>query len=224
MTTLSDACVREFWAAVIPLTIVRFLFALPPPFYVLFRILRKPFTNFLPLHEAEALDAGKDVVEQEGETSDVKLWRTLVLSTVSLVETLLWAGIGGYSFIVNPEDTWNGLRDLLVAATWFYATLRPVIWPTAMTPYDLFSLFTAHFLLGVVILFGRLYDQYVYGIPMPNTLRLTVYIINLVAVASVLILVLNMPMGVPSKRVKKEDIVSCSRVILSIVAADVDCR
>ena len=208
LTDLSYACVRSYWAAVIPLALVGVvLLSSVPPLSNLLRIIHKPLSNFLPVHEAEALSSDeKDVVEDEDPT--VPLWRTLLLSATSLVETLLWVGVGCYSLIVNPEDIWSGVRDLLVAATWFYAALRPIVRPTATAPWDLFSLFVAHFILDIVTFAGHLYDQYVFGLPMPSTIRSTVYIINIVAVGGLLVLVMNMPLGVPSKRVKKEDIVS----------------
>ena len=209
LTTLSDACVRGFWTAVVPTALVGLvILASLPPIHALLSIAQKPFTDFLSLQEAEALNTGEEDVAEGDDEVHVPLWRTLILATISLVETLLWIGVGCYSLIVNPEDTWNGVRDFLVAATWFYATLRPVVWPTATAPSDLLSLFTAHLVLGIVTFFGHLYDRYVYSIPMPGTLRTVVYIINLVAVAGLLVLVLSMPLGIPSKRVNKEDIVS----------------
>ncbi|KAI0697630.1 multidrug resistance-associated ABC transporter [Cerioporus squamosus] len=208
LTTLSDACVRDFWAAIIPTALVGLiLLAAIPPVHALLRFVRKPFTNFLSLREAEVLIAGEEkVVEEDDEAPRVPLWRTLILSTVSLIETLLWLGVGCYSLIVNPEDTWNGVRDFLVAATWFYASLRPVVSPSAAAPPDLLSLFTVHLVLGIVTFFGHLYDSYVYDVPMPTPLRSAVYIINLVAVAGLFLLVLNMPLDIPSKRINKEDI------------------
>lgn len=212
LTDLSGACVRDFWAAVIPLALTGIvLLSSVPPFSILLRIVHKPFKNFLTVHEAEALMyEDKNEGEDQSEDPSIPLWRTLLLSTVSLVETLLWVGVGCYSLIVNPQDTWAGLRDFLVAVTWLYASLRPIIWPTPTAPFDLFCLYAAHFGFGVVTFFGRVYDQYVLGLPMPGPIRSSVYIINIVAVAGLLLLVMNMPLGVPSKRVKKEDIVSHS--------------
>ncbi|RDX45811.1 multidrug resistance-associated ABC transporter [Lentinus brumalis] len=206
LATLSDACVREFWAAVIPTALVGLiLLAAIPPVHALLRRARRPFTNFLSLREAEVLIAGDEIVPED-EDEGVPLWRTLLLSTVALIETLLWVSVGCYSIVVNPEDTWNGVRDFLVAATWFYATLRPVVWPSAIAPADLLSLFTIHLVCGIVTYFGHLYDRYVYDAPMPTPLRSAAYVVNLFAVAGLLILVLNMPLGIPSKRIKKEDI------------------
>ncbi|KAI0657587.1 multidrug resistance-associated ABC transporter [Cubamyces menziesii] len=207
-TSLEDACVRASWAAVLPFVFVGLvLVSLVPPIPALLRFLKKPFTNFLPLPEAEALlyGDGNGGEEREGENV-VPLWRTLILSTVSLIECLLWLGIGCYSLIINPEDTWNGVRDFLIAVTWFYAALRPIVRPTATVPRDLFVLFALHLLLGVVTSIGHVYDHYVYGISLPSLPATAVYAVNLLAVAGAFLVVVNMPLGIPSKHVKKEEI------------------
>ena len=118
LTTLSDACVRGFWAAVIPTAFVAIvLLTSIPPVRALLTIAKRPFSNFLPLHEAEALITGEEHIEEGEEGPVVPLWRTLVLSSVSLVETLLWLGVGCYSLIVDPENTWLGVRDFLTKTT-----------------------------------------------------------------------------------------------------------
>ncbi|KAI0772936.1 multidrug resistance-associated ABC transporter [Trametes elegans] len=206
LDTLSDACVRGFWAAVIPFVFVGLvLVSAIPPVRAALRIAKGPFTNFLPLHEAEALIAEDDTAEEE-EDDVVPLWRTLVLSTVSLIESLLWVGAGSYSLIVNPDDSWNSVHNFLIATTWFYAALRPIIRPTATVPYDLLVLFGLHLLFGFVTFFGYVYARYVYAVPFPSPLITAVTVINLVAVAGVFTVIMNMPLGIPSKRVKKEDI------------------
>ncbi|CDO68600.1 hypothetical protein BN946_scf184996.g31 [Trametes cinnabarina] len=206
LTSLSDACVRGFWAAVIPFAFIVFvLVSLTPPVRLTLRIIKKPLTNFLPLAEAEALVYGDNGKEENAEDV-VPLWRTLVLSTVSLIECLLWLGIGCYSLIVNPEDTWTVWRDVLIAATWFYAALRPIIRPTATVPYDLLVLFGSHLVLGTIIFLGLLYDRYVYAIPLSSPMVIVVHVVNLIAVGGVFTVVMNMPLAIPSKYIKKEDI------------------
>ncbi|KAI0672246.1 multidrug resistance-associated ABC transporter [Trametes maxima] len=206
LSSLSDACVRSFWAAVLPFAFVALVLVfVTPPVRALFRSVKTPLTNFLPLQEAEALIAGEDSVEEEQENV-VPLWRTLVLSTASLIESLLWIGVGCYTLIINPEETWNGINDFLVASTWFYAALRPVVRPTATAPFDLFVLYGLHLLLGSITFFGHLYDRYVYGLPLPPPLLIAVYIVNLATVAGVFIVVLNAPLAIPSKHVDKEQI------------------
>lgn len=202
-----DACVRNLWSAVVPFAFVGLaLLSFTHPARVLLRAASKPFTNFLPLHEAEALIFGDDSAGEEEEIA-APLWRTLVLSAVSLVECLLWVGVACYSLIDNPQDIWNGIGDILIASTWFYATLRLVIKPTATVPYDLLVLFGLHFVLGIVTFFGHLYDNYVYALPMPHWALVATEVVNLFVIAGVLTIVVNMPLGIPSKQVKKEAIV-----------------
>ncbi|KAI0357033.1 multidrug resistance-associated ABC transporter [Trametes cingulata] len=206
LASLSDACVRGFWAAVLPFAFVGLvLVSLTPPVRALLRTLKRPFTDFLPLPEAEALISGDEKIEED-EENVVPLWRTLVLSTVSLIESLLWVGVGCYGLIVNPDDTWSGIADFLVATTWLYAALRPIVRPTATVPYDLFVLFGLHLVSGIVTFIGHLYDRYVYDAPLPSPFLMTVYIVNLAAVAGVFTVVMNMPLAIPSKYIKKEDI------------------
>ncbi|KAI0752859.1 multidrug resistance-associated ABC transporter [Daedaleopsis nitida] len=208
LLALSDACVRGFWSAILPTALVGILLlATVPPIHQVLKTLQKPFAVFLTLTEAEALLTGEDPENvEEDNVPKVPLWRTLVISSVSLVETLLWLGVGCYNLIVEPENAWNGWRDFLVAATWFYATLRPVVWPAATVPYDLLTLFGAHLVLGLVTLLGHVYDHYVHGMPMPTTFHLVVYIGNLLAVSGLFILVMNMPLRTPSKHIKEENI------------------
>ncbi|KAI0332219.1 multidrug resistance-associated ABC transporter [Cubamyces sp. BRFM 1775] len=208
LTSISDACVRGLWAAILPSAFVGLvLVSAIPPISSLLRILKQPLENFLPLPEAEALLYGEDDAVQESDKENVvPLWRTLILSTVALLECLLWVSIGCYSLIVEPGDSWTGIRDVLIAATWFYAVLRPIVRPTATAPFDLFMLFGLHFLLGSLVFFGHVYDYYVFAIPLPSSPVMAVYITHLVAVAGLLVVVVNMPLDIPSKYVKKEEI------------------
>lgn len=210
--TLSDACVRGFWSAVIPTALIALvLLTIVPPVNSLLSLASKSFGDFLPLQEAEAFAVEEECVEAE---QDLKAPRQWPLASVSLMQTLLWVSAGCYS-LVDPEDTWSALPDFFIAVTWFYATLRPIVWPTATAPADLLSLFSLHLVFALLIFFGHVYDLHVHDVPLPTPLRFTVYIINLLAVAGLLTLVLNMPLAVPSKRVNKEEIVSCALYALS---------
>lgn len=210
LTSLSDACVRGFWAAILPAGFVGLLLVSAiPPIPSLLRILKKPLETYIPLPEAEALLYGEDDAVQEDDKENViPLWRTLVLSTVALVECLLWISIGCYALLVNPDDLWTGIRNFLIAVTWFYAALRPIARPTATVPFDLFVLSSLHILLGSLVFFGHIYDHYVFATPLPSPLVVAAYIFNLVAAISIFLVVMNMPLEIPSKYVKKEEIVS----------------
>jgi hypothetical protein len=76
-----------------------------------------------------------------------------------------------------------------------------------MPPYDLFVVYCAHLVMGILLLGGELFDYGVVGStpPMLVTLALSA---NLAAVLGLLVVLGSMPLAVPSNRVKKEDIVS----------------
>ncbi|KAI0657563.1 multidrug resistance-associated ABC transporter [Cubamyces menziesii] len=208
ITSLSDPCVRWFWAAVLPFTlVVLLLVSVIPPFPAALRVLKKPFENYLSLVEAEALLCNQDGANEEVERKDsAPLWRNLILSSLSLVECLLWAGVGCYSLVINPDDPWNGGRDLIIATTWFYAALCPIVRPKATVPTDLFLLFGLHIILGIFILCGYVYDYYAYGVPFPPPSVIVAISAGLVAGLAAFVLVITMPIRIPSGRVNREDI------------------
>lgn len=161
--SLSDQCVRQFWTATVPaiLAAAFCIFALPVPTPIkrILYIIRVPFTNFLPLSEAEALDIGEVLVYDE--KSHTTIPRTLFISTLSLLESLVWLGIGSYVFALEPSVTWNNVPPFLLALSWLYASLHIMLKPTSTPPFDLFTLYTAHFILGILTIGGIMYDYYV---------------------------------------------------------------
>ncbi|KAI0649819.1 multidrug resistance-associated ABC transporter [Trametes meyenii] len=201
---------RDFWAAILPFGFVLLiLVSLTPPIRAALRILGRLLPRVLTLPEAEALLAGEDYTSTEDEIDpapDIPLWRTLVLSAVSLSERLVWAASGCYTLIVHHSQATTGVLDLAIAVTWLYATLRPVVRPTATAAYDLLVLFGLHLSLGIVLTSGWIYDQYVYGTALPPRPVVVLYIAHLFAVLGLFIVVMNMPLDLPSRRVKKEDV------------------
>ena len=91
---------------------------------------------------------------------------------------------------------------MLIASTWLYAALRPIVSPVKTVPYDLFTLFALRFVFAVVQSFGFLYDSYAYGFPLPSSFAVALRVGDIVAVLSLLVVVLNMPL-VTSKTVKE---------------------
>jgi len=219
----SNACIRGSWSALLPaafvFTLCLFSLPFPGPKPKIFSIIKAPFETYLPLHEAEALDviaaAGDKVTGDEDvsaagvEVPDlVPLWRTLVFGFLGLSETLCWLGDASFRFINDPTDVWGGLRPILVAISWLYATIRPLIWPSASPPYDLFSIYVVHLIGGILQFGGILFDHNVVGVPLPPTVVVMGLVANLVVIVVLLAAVVTMPLAIPSKRVKKEDIVS----------------
>ncbi|TCD65592.1 hypothetical protein EIP91_002477 [Steccherinum ochraceum] len=167
------------------------------------------FADFLTLPEAEALDASeKTEAFDQDEKVPVPLWRSILLSGLALGETLAWLSIGSYVLITSDSnfDTWRILRPFVVAFAWFYAATRPVVRPSATPPYDLFILFLIQFVLAIVTSGGLVYDNRVLDIAYPPVWILVGHVANLVASFLLVVLILNMPLAIPSKRVKKEDI------------------
>jgi len=209
----ADPCIRESWASLLPAILVftLCLFSLPIslPKCVHNFLGLTTFKTFLTLHEAEALDASvaDDEVEVEIDVgSKPPLWRTLLISTLSVVETLAWIALGTYRIVTGPFHP-SSLLPYVLALAWIYASLRPILRPSSTPPYDLFWLFSVHLVMGVLMLGGVLYSHHVLDAPMPGRLSIVGLVGNLVGVVVGLVVVVNIPMAVPSSRVKKEDIV-----------------
>jgi hypothetical protein len=209
---LSDACVRTSLGAIVPtaLVLALCLFSIPciPAFArPLASAIKLPFRSFLTLREAEALDSQGEKTGDVVVDKTVPLWRTVLLSFIALVQALVWSAAGAYIIITNKAYVWTGIAQLLIAATWIYASCKPVFWPKPTIHFDLFVLFVLHFVFGIILLGGALYEHEVFGVPLPPQLPFFGLISNLIAILVVMTVVGNMPFELPSNRIKKEDIV-----------------
>lgn len=209
-----DPCIRESWASLLPAAIVFLLgisslpISIPPPLKNVLGI--NAFQSFLTLHEAEALDAAS-AVHTETEisvTAKPPLWRTVVLSTLSLLQSLAWLALASYRLITHPFHL-RALLPFALALPWVYATLRPLLRPPTTPPYDLFVLFVAHLVMGALMLGGVLYTE-----AEASVLVLAGLSANIMAVLVCLAVVVNIPMDVPSSSVKTEDIVSSTHALI----------
>lgn len=207
---LTSSCVRETWAAIVPtaFVLVVCLSATPLPVTVrrILRAIQRPFHLFLTLKEAEALNAEIPPEELQKNTPSAPLWRTLLLSLTALAETLAWLILGSYRFAVQPEALWDDLRPFLIAVSWLYATCRPVASPCATPPYDLFILYILRTAFDTLTFGGELYNRTVYGTPLPGTWMLVGQVLNLVASSLLLVVIVSMPLAIPSPSVKREEI------------------
>ena len=131
---LSDSCVREFWAAFVPSCLVFVFLAallpLPAPVQYVLRTLEQPFIDFLPLSEALLLDQDGDATKAPSKIP-VPVWRTVVFSTLTLVESLAWSGVGVQQAVAQ---TGSIAFPFLIAFTWLYAVMRSVLQSTATPP------------------------------------------------------------------------------------------
>ncbi|KAF9025817.1 multidrug resistance-associated ABC transporter [Hymenopellis radicata] len=202
-----DTCVRGTWAT-IPATVlvaVFCLFSLPIKVPDVIRQTTKLFRTFLSLHEAEALD-----IKDEQETLEilvvVPVWRTVVFALLGLVEALCWVGDGSYRAVAASYDVWGIMRAFLIAATWLYTVVRPVVAPAATPQYDVFVVYIMHLVGGILLLGGALYDTIVFGFPLPHGIILVGLYANPIITIILLAVVMSIPIDVPSSRVKPVDI------------------
>ena len=155
------------------------------------------------------------------------LWVAITLSSISVVQIVVWTAIGTYKFATLSLDKgwgwdsaswssiWDAIRPLIISTTWIFAAVKPMVKPTITAPFDLFVLYVAHF-LGAVLTIGRIiFDHQIYGVPLPPTLFVAAYILNLVAIVFLILIVLSRPVGVPSRKIDKSEIVRVIVMILS---------
>jgi len=228
-----NPCVRTTWSTLLPAIFV-FLLCTKALFPKITQKATKPlsetFPHFISLHEAETLNdngdkslADEDVLpESQVEVENlVPLWRTIVLSFIALLETLFWLGAACYTFVARSEDIWDGISSVVIALTWLYAVCRPIMRPTATPPYDLFVLYILHLTMGIILLGGVVYANDVYGVPLPPTAVIVGQVFNMIALLMLLGVVTSMPLGIPSNRVKKSDIVSTDYSLVALNSIDI---
>lgn len=210
-----DACVRSSWSAVPPiLVVIAFCISslrIPwPPLQRLFTAVKAPFTTFITLHEAEAVDlqsAGEMAVEISVPKA-TPFGRSLVFTFAGLVQSLAWIASAVFYFAANDQvDSWRLTQSLLIALSWLYTTVRPIASPFATVPCDLFVIYLLHLFGGVLLLGGPLFSYAVGEAPLPATAILVSLCANLGIVLVLLYFTVEMPMDLPSTHVKKEDIV-----------------
>ncbi|KAJ7468712.1 hypothetical protein FB451DRAFT_1560403 [Mycena latifolia] len=175
-------------------------------------VVKAPFTPYLTLHEAEAMDLQATSVEGARiEVPEVvSRWRSLVLAFAGLVQSLAWlasAFAAALYFITeNSVDTWVVGQRLLIALSWLYVTVRPIAAPPATAPYDLFLIYILHLAGGILLLGGHLFDYAVGQAPLYETPILVALSVNLGIVLLLLGVTVQIPMNLPSSRAKKEDV------------------
>lgn len=209
----ADPCIRDSWAAILPAAIAFLLcvsrLPVSMPVYVQNVLGPNTFRRFLTLHEAEALNAASEGAVDVEIVVNAKspLWRTLLLCGIALLQSMAWLALASYRLFTEPFHP-SLVLPYVLAFPWLYATLRPLLKPLSTPPYDLFVLLFVHLFMGMLMLGGALYTHYVLGGPSASPFSLTGLSVNIGAVLVNLAVVVSMPMGVPSSRVKEADIVS----------------
>ncbi|KAJ3788774.1 hypothetical protein GGU10DRAFT_384717 [Lentinula aff. detonsa] len=202
----SDICVRETWSTFILTFFVFWLyfFAAPhiflPQWVTQLTSIKKPFRTFLTLHEAEALDG--DQWQEVDVEEHVPLWRTLVFAFVGLVEMILWLATGAYDAILSRP----ALNPFLSVFVWSYTVARPIAYPSATVPYDLFCISVLQLVSEVFQLGGMFFTRDAFGIPLPSANIIALHAVNLGLIVLLLAVVICMPMAIPSGKVNRKDI------------------
>jgi hypothetical protein len=151
-----------------------------------------------------------NVSEAELEVENtVPLWRTVVFVFAGLLESLAWLAYGSF-LLITGHPRWDAIQLFLVALTWLYTAARPVLRPTATPPYDLLTLYMVHIGGGILRLGGYLFAHNSSGAPLPGTLVLVGLSVNLAILVGLVAVIMGMPLALPSRLVKKENIVSRS--------------
>nr|VWO97308.1 NAD-dependent protein deacylase (EC (Regulatory protein SIR2 homolog) [Ganoderma boninense] len=205
-TDLSDPCIRSSLATSVPTAFVgAVLVGALPPVQTRLRNIGQPFLDFLSLPEAEALLVSEayDTLKDQHPTSS--LTRNL-LAVISLVEFLVWLGLGCYNLISDFDNAYSGIHCAVTSSTWLYAALRPIAWPTVTVPFDLFFLFILHLGFSVINGAGYLFGFYLYNTPLPSLLEIVIYTVNFLAITGLLAIVFNMPLALPNEHTEKEDV------------------
>ncbi|GAW07489.1 multidrug resistance-associated ABC transporter [Lentinula edodes] len=206
-TEFSDICIRETWSTFTLTFFVFWLYFFAAPHIFLpqwvtraARLIKKPFRTFITIHEAEAL-SGDDGAELHVE-EHVPLWRTLVFAFIGLLEMIVWLATGAYNSILSRP----ALNPFLNVFVWSYTVARPIAYPSATVPYDLFCIYSLQLFSEAFQLGGMLFTRDAFGIPLPSTDIVALHAVNLSLVVILLAVVLYMPMAIPSGKVNIKDI------------------
>ena len=157
--------------------------------------------------QAHTSPAGDEPFVEVASKPHVPLWRTMLLSGLALAESLSWLIIASYRLVSSARSPEHYvIAPFLIFASWFPAVILPAIRPTLTPPYDLFALYLLQLATGI-FRFGTIwYDRDTHGVPV-GTWDVVGSAINLAVVLGLLVVVLRMPVNVPSDRVDAEKIV-----------------
>ena len=209
-----DPFVRELWTTVLPSAFVILfcvtLIPIPGRVRFVWRRVSRPLRNSLTLEQAEAYEtmhqkAKRSPPDHSIPKSATPIFRTTTLSGLALLQVLAWLGLGSYSLAVDA-GIWDAIIPVITALIWLYASLRPILWPSQTVFYDLFALYLAHLVTGLIALGGLFFDHSVYQLPLPPQVALGARVANLSVVAISLAIVLNMPFAIPGATINEDDV------------------
>ena len=173
----------------------------------MFKAISNLLTDFLPLEEAVAIENNIRVAELV--LPPVPLWRTLSLAIPAFLETVAWLALSISSLMAfNINESYPAYyiwAPLLVAMSWLYASLKPIMRPSSTPPYDLFILYLIHVFTAFLSVGATIYDKYIYEESASYAYVLGITI-HFVVLGGLLAIVFSMPLGVPTTQVDKKEI------------------
>lgn len=232
---VQNTCVRAVWFTSITAALVLlFVIASLPirwPSWLL--AAKTPFQPFLTVEEAELIIAQSEPDPKPHATPDDtkvpkptwSIHKIILLSSISLLEALTWLAVGSYRIDDKihhgqPNETVDPFIlsvPFVIASTWFYAAVRPIVRPTATPPYDIFTLSLISLTWASLELGITLYGRFALGFPPPPTYPFVGLLVNITALIALLVVVVSMPVGIPSARVLEFKQVSCPSSLSSLI-------
>ncbi|KAJ7121096.1 multidrug resistance-associated ABC transporter [Mycena epipterygia] len=206
---LEDPCVRGLWSATVPAFVVFALFILfvlrhllPSSIRRIFASMTTPFNAYMTLEEAQALDSGATgrLLDPNDYGVEVQIPRrrySLFFAFCGLLQALAWGAHALWSLMGrNAIDKSRGTQDLLIAVSWLYTAISPVLHPSATVPYDLLTIYLLHGAGGVLMLGGYIFDHTVEGIILPSGFILVGLSANIGVTFSLLYVAIRRPLRV----------------------------
>jgi hypothetical protein len=208
-----DTCVRRSWATLFPASVVVLSLVTPT---LRLKCLQKAFSSLtshlsplITLSEAEFLCTASSKTAVTTNAISVpsirRTWRTVLLTSIALVEMLTWFGLAAFMAAVEGPMGHAAILFLVTAATWAYALAASMIIPLTTLRYDLVTLMAVELLSEILVASGSLYDISI-GSPVPPSLHIVAHVLNLGAVTTILSALLTLPMNNPSCCVRFSEI------------------
>ncbi|KAF8526563.1 hypothetical protein BU17DRAFT_82663 [Hysterangium stoloniferum] len=199
----TDDCTRSYFESLPSFVLVIAILCLSIPFV---QNINWPIRSFVTLPEAEAIIDPSLAPGESISKGKTPLWRTICFSALALGETIGWLVIASYRTVaLHGSLSHHTIAPFLNALVWLLAVTIPVVRPTPTPPYDLFALYLFQFVAGI-FRFGTLwYDRDILEIP-PLAWDVAASSVNLAVIAVLLMIVLQMPLSIPTNDVIAEKI------------------
>lgn len=224
----TNECNRAYFEALPPfiLAILLILIALPSWSHAerlrrFAHAIKGPCHEFLTLEEAELLILDNKELTSEswafGETRKPPLWRTACFTGIALGETVVWFVLGSYHLAVSDGGVveYTAVAPFFKAISWIPATVLPVIKPKLTPSYGLLAFYFSQLVTGAFRFGAILYDHDASGIS-STTWTVLGAIAHLSMITVLLLIVLFMPVNLPSSEEVSKKIVSIHSFLYDI--------